>query len=499
MNKIIKPLKMITIVIATLCLSIATALFLYYNAPIIKQDILLGITSLIILVGMLISIFIKGKIENKWIGIANAIASVVLVAFVVNSLLFSVVIDFFQPLSLYDVVIYLALTGLILFVILIVAQAVISLKTKTMHKQFVVLLVLTSTFILQFFALSNFQTDFEYENITGDSQNIFVAGEGGYEIFRIPTLLVIPKGATLADSTVLEEDQIHVMAEARRNGSLDHGDIDLVQKISKDGGKTWSELMVIREYEEGIGKIGNSTPMYDVKTGSINLLHLAGNQDVGYSTYHIQSADGGNTWSVPTFVYEGAVGPGHGIMIEGGAYDGRLVAPGYHEGGSRAIYSDDNGTTWTVGEKVSDGNEAEIAQVDDEGNLVMMVRTDIGVAKLHGKLQKIYTRSSDGGATWSELVTLPEIKEPICMASIVNVDNRLYYSYPNDYYSRGEMTIALSEDGGNSYPENRLIYQGPAGYSQLASNSEGNLLLAFETGAIEYDERITLVEVPTFH
>ena len=62
-----------------------------------------------------------------------------------------------------------------------------------------------------------------------------------------------------------------------------------------------------------------------------------------------------------------------------------------------------------------------------------------------------------------------------------------------DYYQ-------FSEPGGKGvegeldFPEKQLIYSGPSGYSDLAALSNGDLLL-FENGAIEYDQRLTLVRV----
>ena len=51
----------------------------------------------------------------------------------------------------------------------------------------------------------------------------------GYHTYRIPSLIVAPKGTVLA------------FCEGRKNGRGDTGDIDLVLKRSTDGGKTWGK------------------------------------------------------------------------------------------------------------------------------------------------------------------------------------------------------------------------------------------------------------------
>ncbi|MEQ9068881.1 MAG: sialidase family protein, partial [Gimesia chilikensis] len=82
---------------------------------------------------------------------------------------------------------------------------------------------------------------------------VFEKGEAGYHGFRIPALLVTPKGTLLA------------FAEARKNNLGDSGDIDLVLKRSSDNGKTWSPLAVL--WNDGENTCGNPCPVVDESTG----------------------------------------------------------------------------------------------------------------------------------------------------------------------------------------------------------------------------------------
>lgn len=492
-------IKNIFFVLAVLLLAYAAFLFMKFNRPIINRDILLYTTLSLNLLGFLALLFISGQYSTKALVWGTLVVTLAAGAFLIYSLLTSVLIDYFQPLALYDKVIYLAIAGLSILLVLMVSGGIWGVvKGGTSLRPLMTALLMT-LFILQFYGLGGLQKDLPYSNIEGEPMALFDGGEGGYKTFRIPTLLVLPAGSVLANGEKLEKDRVIAMAEARRNASLDHGDIDLVQKISDDNGATWSELMVVRTYDQGEGKIGNSTPVFDAIEGTIVLPHLAGVQEkTGVDTWLISSGDGGMTWSEAGFIYEGAVGPGHGIMISSGPYMGRLVVPGYHKGGSLSLYSDDHGKTWQFSEKLSDGNEAEIAQINDRGDLMMVVRTNIGVSKTHDPLEKLYVISTDGGESWSDFTTMEGIKEPICMSSIVRSGDRLYYSYPDDFYSRGRMTIAASSDQGKSFSEKKLIYEGASGYSELAALSDGSLLLLFEGGAIQYNEQLRLVKVRGF-
>ncbi|MGL1894484.1 MAG: glycoside hydrolase [Spirochaetaceae bacterium] len=497
MSKVLKVLKNIITITAVISLITGSYLFMKFNAPIIDKKVILYVTLALNLIGFIAVMFINRKSTNSKLIWLNLLGSLLISGFLIYSLITSVIVDFFQPLSLYDLVIYLALGGLVPLMFLMLGQSITALFTKKIYIRSILSGILLLTFILQFYILGT-QQDFEYSNIDGDATAIFESGESDYNIFRIPSLLVLPKGSKLKNGTILQNDQVIVMAEARRNGSLDHGDIDLVQKVSSDGGITWSDLIITSTYEPGIGKIGNSTPIFDSITGEIILLHISGNKANNFKTYKKISSDGGFTWSDPELVYDGFVGPGHGIMIDSGIYKGRLVAPGYIDGGSLSLYSDDHGLTWQTSDRLDDGNESEIAQVNEIGDLMMVVRTNSPVSLPHAPLKKIYVTSDNGGESWSDFKTLDDIKEPICMSSIVESNGVLYYSHPDDYYSRGQMTIAASYDQGNSFSDRKLIYQGASGYSVLGVLSDGNLLLAFENGAIEYDERITLVKVQAF-
>ena len=498
MAKVFKILRDVMYIIAVFILAAATFQFMKFNAPIIKNDGVLYVTLSLNLIGLLSLLFVKKRFESLKVIWGNFALSILVSGFIIYSVLTSVLIDYFQPLSLYDQVIYMVLAGLVILMFAILIQSVIALFKKNVSFRHILTGLLIFVFIGQFYFLAAFQNDFEYTNISGDPIEIFVSGEGDYKTFRIPTLLVIPKGSQLRNGTVLDQDQILVMAEARRYGSLDDGEIDLVQKISSDGGDSWSGLSIAKRFEPKPGKIGNSTPVFDSVTGEIVLLFISGARPTDYKTYKMTSGDGGKSWSESTLVFEGIVGPGHGIQIKNGKHTGRLVVPAYYKGGSLALYSDDHGISWSQSEKLEDGNESEISEMNDEGDLIMVVRTNRGVSLPHGPLNKLYVTSIDGGASWSDLKVMSDIKEPICMSSIVNSNGILYYSHPDDHYSRGQMTIAASYDEGKSFSDRKLIYQGASGYSELAVLSNSNLLLMFENGSIEYDERLILVRVKSF-
>ena len=159
---------------------------------------------------------------------------------------------------------------------------------------------------------------------------LFHAGEGGYHTYRIPALIVSPKGTLLA------------FCEGRRNSGGDAGDIDVLLRRSFDRGKTWSPIEKVADMAENT--IGNPTPVVERKTGTIFLL-LTGNPGAATerqiteaapgavrSVWITRSTDDGASWSPPVDITAQvkrpdwtwyATGPGNGIQLR----SGRLVIP----------------------------------------------------------------------------------------------------------------------------------------------------------------------------
>lgn len=326
--------------------------------------------------------------------------------------------------------------------------------------------------------------------------DVFNAGGEGYHTFRIPVMTVTKQGTILA------------FCEGRKSGGGDAGDIDTVLKRSEDGGKTWSPLQVVWDDEGNTS--GNPCPVVDQSNGAIWLLLTwnlgsdhegaikSGKSKFPRKPFVCKSDDDGKTWSAPAELpfcrkenwrwY--ATGPVHGIQLERGEHKGRLVIPANQsvfDGGksdgstyhSHVLYSDDHGTTWTIGGVHENRtNESTVVELPD-GSVMQNMRS------YHGKNRRAVATSKDGGLTWSEVTLHAELIEPVCQASI------LRYSWPEDGRSRilfsnpaskgrDHMTVRVSYDEGKSWPVSRLIYESSSAYSNLTKLPDGRLGLLFE-------------------
>jgi sialidase-1 len=324
---------------------------------------------------------------------------------------------------------------------------------------------------------------------------VFVAGQGGYHTYRIPSVIVSPKGTVLA------------FCEGRKAGRGDTGDIDLLLKRSTDGGKTWGESQVV--WDDADNVCGNPCPVVDAKTGTVWLLMthnlrtdteakiVAGTGTGSRTVWITKSRDDGATWAKPVEITKGvkkpgwtwyATGPGVGIQLK----SGRLLIPcdSKSDGGkvreSHVIFSDDGGKSWKLGGVVGPGcNECQAVELAD-GSVMLNMR---GVPPGKHRLVAI---STDGGETFTKPVEDPALVEPVCQASILRLPGEgggILFSNPAST-RREKLTVRLSRDEGKTWPVAKLLHPGPAAYSCLTVLPGGEVGCLYERGARQPYEEI---------
>jgi sialidase-1 len=340
--------------------------------------------------------------------------------------------------------------------------------------------------------------------------------DSGYELYRIPSLIVTQKGTVLA------------FCEGRQ-GQEDSGDIDLVVKRSSDNGKTWSEQSVV--WSDGGNTCGNPCPVIDQTTGRIILMmtwNLGSEDESDIIKHNIDdtrrphlcySDDDGLTWSEPVDLTETcknpdwgwyATGPGIAIQLKSEKYKNRIVIPANHsyttnkkeeqvtDGGygygSHVLLSDDSGANWRMSSAITPGcNESQVVELRD-GRLIMNMRS-------YNRMGcRAISYSQDGGETWSDIKHALQLADEVCQASFIEygtyAGKKMYlFSNPGNPVDRYFMTIKTSFDYCETWSNDKLIFAGPSAYSCMTVLPDGNIGLLFEGGKNYRYESLVFVSI----
>ncbi len=334
---------------------------------------------------------------------------------------------------------------------------------------------------------------------------LWTGGIGGYQIYRIPGIVVTTHGTVLAYAT------------GRRQLSRgDWSDADIVLRRSTDGGRTWSPSRRIAG--NGHGTTDNPVAIVDHQTGAIHFLF----QKNYARCYYMRSTDDGKTFSKPvdiTYVFDKfrsqydwhviAPGVGHAIQLR----SGRLLVPIWMSLGKRTgphtrshrpsaiatIYSDNHGRTWKPGQiilisnaEIPNPSESMAVQLAD-GRVMLNVRNE------SPRHRRVVLISPNGIDHWSKPRFDPQLFDPICAASIVRYSthpparfNRILFSNPDSeafpgkpphtFRARRNLTIRLSNNDGRTWPVKRVLRPGPSGYSDLAVGPHKTIYSIYEAG-----------------
>ncbi len=327
--------------------------------------------------------------------------------------------------------------------------------------------------------------------------DVFVGGVGGYPVYRIPSIMRVEARREASD---------RLLAFAEGRGNLgDNGTNDIVLATSVDRGASWSAPRTICDHP---GRSLNNPCVVEVLEGAhagrvllmfqsyptgcgeggvIEGFDSGAGPDRICRTLLMHSDDAGVSWSPArevtqevkhaTIATSVATGPGAGIQLIRGTHRGRIVMP-FNEGPAGkwrvyTAYSDDGGDSWKAGACAVDaakgtGNEVQIFERED-GAIVMNSRSQGGSARRKTAI------STDGGATFGDLVDIPELPDPTCMGGVIALPaaaapasnapsmTTVVFTGCDSETRRANGAMWISRDGGRTWPEKVSIE--PAGFA----------------------------------
>ena len=356
-------------------------------------------------------------------------------------------------------------------------------------------------------------------------------GQDGVHTSRIPGLATSKNGTLMA------------IYDARYESARDlQGHMDIALNRSFDGGRTWEPMQVVLDRKEWGGMpekyngVSDACILVDDRTGDIYVAGLwmhglldaetgkwvegltadstrwlhqwrAKGSQPGFGAKETsqflitKSSDDGLTWSEPINITSAkkkewwlfAPAPGQGITMT----DGTLVFPsqGRDENGtsfSNITWSKDGGKTWKTSNPATK-NTTECAVVElQDGSLMLNMRDNRNRGNEEVNGRSVFV-TSDLGETWKEHPTSRKaLIEPTCMASLHThrymedgvEKSLLLFVNPASTSKRNNITLKVSYDGGNTWPEEKQIlldeYSG-RGYSCITSVNDSTLGILYES------------------
>lgn len=343
------------------------------------------------------------------------------------------------------------------------------------------------------------------EREDGEYVTLGTANYMGFTCHRIPALTQANNGWILA------------AWDGRPGGCGDSPNPNsIVQRISKDGGKSWTPGQVIAQGKTGADRYGYSDPSYvvDRETGKIFAFFVnsldqgffgsatgvdPNNRNVTHAAV-IESSDNGLTWSAPKRITDQITdvaqfksrfaASGEGIQLRYGEHAGRLVQQytfltlsGVMQAVS--VYSDDHGATWQAGTAFGTGmDENKVVELSN-GDLMVNSRASDGT-----RARKIAI-STDGGETYGPVRVDSSLIDPNNNAAITRAypdapegsaqARMLLFTNAATTGGRSNGTVKLSYDDGATWSTAKVFEPGSMSYSTITPLDEpGTYGILFE-------------------
>jgi len=256
----------------------------------------------------------------------------------------------------------------------------------------------------------------------------------------------------------------------------------LLSRLPK-GSKQWSKPRLVDHH---IGESYQNPVLFQAPNGTIWLIHTTQAAEQGQANAKVlvaKSDDGGDHWTTPSVLFDQAgafvrqrllVMPNHDWMLPMYFTPSKGITTGAESNYSVVKISSDQGAQWkTCAVPQSNGLvQPDVVRLSD-GTYMMFFRSRFA--------DYIYKSVSKDGCIWTapQKTPLPNNNSSIQVATLTNGHLVIAFNNVGSVVSRGKpqagprkpLSVAISEDGGNSWPWVRDLETGKLRAGELSAES----------------------------
>jgi len=251
-------------------------------------------------------------------------------------------------------------------------------------------------------------------------------------------------------------------------------DVAVVSVRKRAGADTWDPVTIIADTP---GKPEGNPVLFADPSGKLWLFYgtmhgpVRGNgQGVSWATVdqkYKTSTDNGYTWSEDVMLREewGYVFRNKPIVLSNGDF---ILGTGAGRGQSRFLISEDAGETWFYSAPVAGVANTHPTLIErTDGSLFALLRP-AGTSGPDRKPRIARTQSFDKGRTWTDAVYTDLPNHGAAFDMVKLQDGRVVLVFNNSEVDRTVLTLALSEDEGETWPYMRDLETPPGTYEYPA-------------------------------
>ncbi len=267
-------------------------------------------------------------------------------------------------------------------------------------------------------------------------------------------------------------------------------DVGIVMSRLPKGSKQWSKAQLVDHH---IGESYQNPVLFQAPSGTVWLIHTtqaAGEGQANAKVLVAKSDDNGNHWTAPSVLFDQAgafvrqrllVMPNQDWMLPMYFTPSKGITTGAESNYSVVKISSDRGVQWkTCAVPKSEGMVQPDVVALADGSYVMFFRSRFA--------DYIYKSASKDGCTWTEpqKTPLPNNNSSIQVGQLTNGNMVIAFNNVGSVVTRGKpqagprkpLTVALSEDGGNTWPwvrdlETGKLREGEMGTESVKRNEPG--------------------------